>query len=54
MAICCSVIAIASKADEGQKITSKVQKVVVFLSGAQVKRTALVDIKPGVSTFKIC
>jgi len=42
-------IAITSKADEGQKIASKVQKVTVFLRGAQVTRTALVNINAGTS-----
>lgn len=42
-------IAITSKADEGQKIASKVQKVTVFLRGAQVSRTALVNINAGTS-----
>src|SRR3569833_4497913 len=51
MAVCFSIIAIASQADESQKITSKVQKVVVFLSGAQVRRTAAVSVRPGVSTL---
>jgi uncharacterized protein (TIGR02231 family) len=40
-------IAIAAKADEGQKVTSKVQKVVVFLKGAQVTRTAMVNVSAG-------
>jgi len=40
-------IAIAAKADEGQKVTSKVQKVVVFLRGAQVTRTAMVNVSAG-------
>lgn len=44
-------IAITSKADEGQKIASKVQKVTVFLSGAQVSRTAQVNISAGTSTL---
>lgn len=43
--------AMTLKADEGQKINSKVQKVAVFLSGAQVTRTATVTIKPGQSTL---
>ena len=38
-----------ANADEGQKITSKVQRVTVFLSGAQVTRTATVKIPEGVS-----
>src|SRR5437868_6141962 len=40
-------IAIAAKADEGQKVASKVQKVTVFLNGAQVTRTAMVNINAG-------
>jgi hypothetical protein len=44
-------IATATKADEGQKVASKVQKVTVFLNGAQVSRTALVNINPGTSTL---
>lgn len=44
-------IATATKADEGQKVASKVQKVTVFLNGAQVSRTALVNISPGTSTL---
>ncbi|WP_176852019.1 mucoidy inhibitor MuiA family protein [Mucilaginibacter sp. OK268] len=44
-------MAMASKADEGQKIASKVQKVTVFLNGAQITRTALVSVSPGTSTL---
>ncbi|SEP05973.1 conserved hypothetical protein [Mucilaginibacter gossypiicola] len=44
-------IAAATRADEGQKVASKVQKVTVFLNGAQVSRTALVNINPGTSTL---
>jgi len=51
MAVCFFIIAIASKADEGQKINSKVEKVTVFLNGAQVTRTAMVNIAPGTSTL---
>jgi len=43
-------ITIAAQADD-QKIESKVQKVVVFLNGAQVTRTAMVHISPGNSTL---
>jgi hypothetical protein len=43
--------AINSRADDGQKVTSKVQKVIVFLNGAQVTRTASVDITAGTSTL---
>jgi len=42
---------INSRADDGQKVPSKVQKVIVFLSGAQVTRTAKVNITPGTSTL---
>jgi hypothetical protein len=38
-------------ADEGQKVASKVEKVTVFLNGAQVTRTATVNITLGTSTF---
>jgi uncharacterized protein (TIGR02231 family) len=51
MAVCCSVIAITSKADEGQKVNSKVEKVTVFLNGAQVTRVATVNIAPGNATL---
>jgi hypothetical protein len=44
-------IAIISKADDGQKIASKVQKVIVFLNGAQVTRTANVNVNAGTSTL---
>nr|WP_183566308.1 mucoidy inhibitor MuiA family protein [Mucilaginibacter sp. SP1R1] len=44
-------IAVAAKADEVQKIASKVQKVTVFLNGAQVTRTAMVNISAGTSTL---
>jgi hypothetical protein len=43
------ITAIAAKADEGQKVSSKVQKVVVFLNGAQVTRTAMVSVNAGTS-----
>ena len=38
---------VAVKADQGQAVKSKVQKVTVFLSGAQVTRSATVNIVPG-------
>ncbi|MBS7564582.1 mucoidy inhibitor MuiA family protein [Mucilaginibacter sp. Bleaf8] len=38
-------------ADAGPKVPSKVQKVVLFLNGAQVTRTAQVSIAPGNSTL---
>ena len=43
-------ITIAAQADD-QKVESKIQKVVVFLNGAQVTRTATVHISPGNSTL---
>jgi hypothetical protein len=43
------VIAANARANEVQKVSSKVQKVTVFLNGAQVTRTAMVNINPGVS-----
>ncbi|MDO3626015.1 mucoidy inhibitor MuiA family protein [Mucilaginibacter sp. BT774] len=43
-------ITIVAQADD-QKIESKVQKVVVFLNGAQVTRMAMVHINPGNSTL---
>jgi len=49
-AIAILLVAVASKADD-QKIASKVQKVTVFLNGAQVTRAAMVNIKPGTSTL---
>jgi len=50
MAVSLFFITIAAQADD-QKIESKVQKVVVFLNGAQVTRTAMVHISPGNSTL---
>jgi len=50
LAIAIFFIAVASKADD-QKIESKVQKVVVFLNGAQVTRTAMVNVNAGTSTL---
>ena len=38
------LIAVIAKAYDSQKIASKVQKVTVFLTGAQVTRTAIVNI----------
>ncbi|HVV55455.1 MAG TPA: mucoidy inhibitor MuiA family protein [Mucilaginibacter sp.] len=43
-------IATVSRADD-QKIDSKVQKVVVFLNGAQVTRTAMVNVNAGASVL---
>ncbi len=50
MAVTIFSITIAAKADD-QKITSKVQKVIVFLNGAQVTRTAMVNVNAGTSTL---
>jgi Domain of unknown function (DUF4139)/N-terminal domain of unknown function (DUF4140) len=49
--ICLILLTIISKAEDGLKITSRVQKVVVFLNGAQVNRTATVNISSGTSTL---
>ncbi len=49
MAAMLCFIVIAAQAQDEQKINSKVQKVTVFLSGAQVTRTATVNINPGTS-----
>ena len=42
-------IGVAANANESQKVTSKVQKVVLFLNGAQVTRTAMVNVSAGTS-----
>ena len=49
----CLIIAFANAAwaDEPQKINSKVQKVTLFLNGAQVTRTSAVNITAGTSTL---
>ncbi|TSD67556.1 mucoidy inhibitor MuiA family protein [Inquilinus sp. KBS0705] len=39
------------KADDSQKVSSKVEKVTLFLNGAQVTRTSTVSIAPGTSTL---
>lgn len=44
-------VALISRAEDGPKVASKVQKVTVFLNGAQVTRTANVTIQPGNSTL---
>ncbi len=46
-AACLVFALVTAKADEGQKVSSKVQKVTVFLNGAQVTRSAVVNIKAG-------
>lgn len=50
MAVILFSITIAAKADD-QKIVTKVQRVVVFLNGAQVTRTAMVNVNAGTSTL---
>ena len=47
IAVCAMTAITVAKADEGQKVASKVQKVTVFLKGAQVTRTAAVNINAG-------
>ncbi|MFD0749916.1 DUF4139 domain-containing protein [Mucilaginibacter calamicampi] len=49
--ICLSIFTASVKADDGQKVESKVQKVTVFLNGAQVTRTATVNVAVGTSTL---
>jgi hypothetical protein len=51
--IACLIISLArvANADDIQKIISKVQKVTLFLNGAQVTRTSAVNITPGTSTL---
>jgi hypothetical protein len=51
--IACLIISLArvANADDTQKIPSKVQKVTLFLNGAQVTRTSAVNITPGTSTL---
>ncbi|HZY37267.1 MAG TPA: DUF4139 domain-containing protein [Mucilaginibacter sp.] len=49
MAAALFCIAAMAKADEGQRTSSKVEKVTVFLNGAQVTRTAMVSINAGTS-----
>jgi hypothetical protein len=50
--IACLFISIQTlRADDGQKVASKVEKVTVFLNGAQVTRTATASVVPGTSTL---
>lgn len=50
--IACLFISIQiTRAEDGQKVTSKVEKVTVFLNGAQVTRTATASVVPGTSTL---
>ena len=51
--ITCLIISLAhiATADDVQKIVSKVQKVTLFLNGAQVTRTSAVNIVPGTATL---
>lgn len=51
--IACLIISFArvASADDTQKIISKVQKVTLFLNGAQVTRTSTVNITAGTSTL---
>ncbi|GAC1300336.1 MAG: hypothetical protein NVSMB24_00690 [Mucilaginibacter sp.] len=43
--------ALSLKAYDGQKIATKIQKVIVFLNGAQITRTAAVTVNAGTSTL---
>ncbi|HWZ02076.1 MAG TPA: mucoidy inhibitor MuiA family protein, partial [Mucilaginibacter sp.] len=49
MAVLLVITGIAANAEDGQKVASKVQKVTVFLNGAQVTRTAMVNVSAGTS-----
>jgi Domain of unknown function (DUF4139)/N-terminal domain of unknown function (DUF4140) len=49
MVACLVIMAVVTKADGDQKIASKVQKVIVFLNGAQVTRTAMINVNTGTS-----
>jgi hypothetical protein len=49
MVACLVMMAAVTKADGDQKIASKVQKVIVFLNGAQVTRSAMVNVNAGTS-----
>ncbi|MBB3055573.1 DUF4139 domain-containing protein [Mucilaginibacter gotjawali] len=49
MAVLLVITGIAANAEDGQKVVSKVQKVTVFLNGAQVTRTAMVNVSAGTS-----
>jgi uncharacterized protein (TIGR02231 family) len=40
-----------AKADDNQKVSSKINKVTIFLNGGQVTRTATAGIKPGTTTL---
>jgi len=50
-AICLIFIAIAANAQEGQKIDTRIQKVVVFLNSAQITRAAAANVAVGTSTL---
>jgi len=49
MAVLLVITGMAANAEDGQKVVSKVQKVTVFLNGAQVTRTAMVNVSAGTS-----
>ena len=51
--IACLIISLThiANADDPQKVLSKVEKVTLFLNGAQVTRTSAVNIVPGTSTL---
>jgi uncharacterized protein (TIGR02231 family) len=48
---CLLIVSLIARADDGQKVASKVEKVTVFLNGAQVTRTAIAGVVPGTSTL---
>uniref|UniRef100_UPI0025EC9FAB DUF4140 domain-containing protein n=1 Tax=uncultured Mucilaginibacter sp. TaxID=797541 RepID=UPI0025EC9FAB len=49
LAVLLVITGMAANAEDGQKVVSKVQKVTVFLNGAQVTRTAMVNVSAGTS-----
>jgi len=50
-AICLIFIAVGANAQEGQKIDTRIQKVVVFLNSAQITRVATANVAVGTSTL---
>jgi uncharacterized protein (TIGR02231 family) len=48
---CLFIAAQTLRAEDGQKVASKVEKVTVFLNGAQVTRTATASVVPGTTTL---
>lgn len=51
LSLICLIAALSANAEDGPKIESKVQKVIVFLNNAQVTRTATVSVPAGTNTL---